>query len=122
MALGKQIGEFSLKSQGMTVIDENNISENWEGAGQLEGRAGTVMCSLHANGDETGGKIDIRVGVFFEGGGMMRNQAQGTYTASGAGRWSTRTVDRLEDGRTIAGEGEVDLASRTWKGKIFEWS
>jgi hypothetical protein len=28
----------------------------------------------------------------------------------------------LSDGRRIAGEGELDLASRSWKGTMFETS
>jgi hypothetical protein len=27
---------------------------------------------------------------------------------------------QISDGRRITGEGEIDLASRTWKGNIFE--
>jgi hypothetical protein len=29
---------------------------------------------------------------------------------------------QLSDGRRIGGEGEIDLASRSWKGKISEMS
>jgi hypothetical protein len=28
----------------------------------------------------------------------------------------------LSDGRRVAGEGEMDLASRSWRGTIFELS
>ena len=32
------------------------------------------------------------------------------------------TLDQVTDGRRIRGEGEIDLAARTWKGKLFELS
>jgi len=41
---------------------------------------------------------------------------------SGKHKWNTVTLDQVTDGRRIRGEGEIDLAARTWKGKLFELS
>jgi hypothetical protein len=46
----------------------------------------------------------------------------GTYETIGKHRWRTEGYIQLSDGRRVAGEGEMDLASRTWQGKIFELS
>src|SRR5271154_6895448 len=45
-----------------------------------------------------------------------------TYVSSGKHKWNTVTLDQVTDGRRIRGEGEIDLAARTWKGKLFELS
>jgi hypothetical protein len=44
----------------------------------------------------------------------------GTYESNGKHRWKTQGFVRLSDGRTVTTEGEIELATRSWKGKIFE--
>ena len=122
MAFGKQIGEFSLKSKGMTVIDETSFTENWEGTATIDGASATVILSLGADGDETGGEFETRVNAFLASGGLLRAHEHGTYEAIGGLKWRGRSIGRLSDGRTIAAEGEVDMATRSWTGKLFEWN
>ena len=122
MGFGKEIGDYSLTSKGMTLIDESVFTENWEGTANIDGAAATVIASLEANGDETGGEFELRVSAFVADGTVLRSRTHGTYEPSGGLKWRTRTIDHLSDGRTTAGEGEVDLATRSWKGKIFEWT
>jgi hypothetical protein len=40
----------------------------------------------------------------------------------GKHKWRTANVAQISDGRRISAEGEVDLAARSWKGKLFEQS
>ena len=122
MAFGKQIGDYSLTSRGMTVIDDTTFTENWEGTANLDGAPATVMASLEGDGDETGGEFELRVNLFLGDGSLLRSHTHGTYEATTPLKFRVRTIDRLSDGRTVAGEGEVDLAKRTWTGQVFEWT
>jgi hypothetical protein len=45
---------------------------------------------------------------------------QGTFESIERNRWRTPGVIQISDGRTIAIEGEFDLATRVWSGQIFE--
>jgi hypothetical protein len=53
---------------------------------------------------------------------FLHATGQGTYESVGKHRWKTADFLQLSDGRRISGEGEIDLAARSWKGKIFESS
>jgi len=47
---------------------------------------------------------------------------QGTFESIGKNRWRTADFIQISDGRRLSKEGEIDLAARTWKGKVFEIS
>ena len=55
-------------------------------------------------------------------GSVLTGDGPGTVESVGKHRWSTKGYMDLSDGRRIATEGEIDLASRSWKGTIFELS
>ena len=44
---------------------------------------------------------------------------QGTFESTGKHRWNTKAILQLSDGRRLATEGEIDLASRSYKGRII---
>jgi hypothetical protein len=48
--------------------------------------------------------------------------ASGTYESTGKHHWQTRAILQVSDGMTLLSEGELDLASREWKGTVSEWS
>ncbi len=57
--------------------------------------------------------------------GGVLSQVNWEGTATGFGTvFGTRTEGfmQLSDGRRIAGDGEIDLAARSWKGKLSEIS
>ena len=55
--------------------------------------------------------------------GHARKQFCDSWLAStGKHRWRTEGFMQISDGRRIASEGEMDLASRSWKGTLFEMS
>lgn len=60
--------------------------------------------------------------AYLDNGDSIRGIAHGTQESSGVHKWRTRGIERLSDGRTVALEGEIDLAERSWTGKLFEWS
>ena len=47
---------------------------------------------------------------------------QGTTESTGKHWWRTEGFMQVSDSRRIASEGEMDLASRSWKGTLFEMS
>jgi hypothetical protein len=47
-------------------------------------------------------------------------RGSGNFESSGHHRWRTQADIVISDGRTIPTEGEIDLASRSWIGKVFE--
>lgn len=60
--------------------------------------------------------------AYLENGDTLTGVGHGTYDTIGAHKWRTHGIEQLSDGRTVAIEGEVALATRTWSGKLFEWS
>jgi len=39
---------------------------------------------------------------------------------SGKHPWRTESFMQISDGRRVRGEGEIDLAARSWKGTLLE--
>ncbi|MGA7869897.1 MAG: hypothetical protein WCA22_03270 [Candidatus Binatus sp.] len=121
MASGKAIGEFSLK---MITI------------GHAAGPAGSILTQVNFEGTATGfgavyetatfigggkdGSFSIVGQAFLDNGDVIGGVGQGTYESKGKHRWTTANTMELSDGRRIGGSGEIDLASRTWKGTISE--
>ena len=120
MATGKQIGEYSMKSTSWTLsagpAGSTVIVGNFEGIATgfgsvlgtgtfLVGKMGTFSWCGAAYPDN--GDIDTATGT-------------GTYESVGKHRWRTAGTLHLSDRRTLISEGEVDLATRSWNGKLFE--
>ena len=126
MALGKELGQFSFKmalNRILEVSGETSRSEiSWEGEVSGGELAGTVMLTGESTGTNEGGSYSNRGVGFLASGGTIRGEGSGSYELIGPARWKTRGIDRLTSGQVIATEGEVDLSTRTWSGKIFEWS
>ena len=55
-------------------------------------------------------------------GGGLSGIGQGTYESTGKHQWRTESFMQISDGRRVRGEGEINLASRWWKGQLFEKS
>jgi len=124
MALGKQVTEFSLKTTSLTYSPgpEGNIviSQNYEGTA-------TGFGAVLGTGTATGA-IGMKSGTwtwfgaaYLENGDVLSGTGQGTFESMGTHKWRTVGFNQLSDGRTLALEGEVDLATRTWSGKLYEW-
>jgi hypothetical protein len=121
MASGKPIGEFSLKSITATIIPGpagsllNQV--NWEGTGT--GFGATFLTTVFVGGGK-GGTFSLHWASYLENGDAINGAGQGTYDSVGKHKWRTANVAQVSDGRRITAEGEIDLASRSWKGKLFE--
>lgn len=122
MALGKEIGTFSLKSTSTRYA---------EGGGTVEitydGTAtgfGTVLGSMTLRGEPgaKGGPCSWTGQGFLENGEVVSGAGQGTWEELGKHQWRTRMIVATSDGHTHASDGKLDLASRTLSGKMFDWS
>ncbi len=123
MASGKQIGEFSMKFTSITYTPGPAgsvlIQANCEGPAAAFG-------ALFGTATFVGGPRD---GTFSwcgtnypDTGDPVTGIGAGTYESVGRYRWSTQLNVQLSDGRSVVDEGEIDLAKRSWTGKIFERS
>jgi hypothetical protein len=123
MASGKQIGDFSFKfttffnSPGPAGDVHRHVT--WEGTAT---GFGTVFDTVTYAGGSKGGTFSECGHAFMDNGDFLNGIGQGTYESTGKHQWHTASFMQLSDGRRIAVEGEIDLAGRTWKGKIFEMS
>jgi hypothetical protein len=123
MASGKAIGEFSLKAITATyspgpagsVLDQ----VNWEGTAT---GFGAVFGTATYVGGPKGGTFSYCAEAFLDDGQAVTGIGQGTFESTGKHRWRTEGFIQISDGRRVATEGEMDLASRSWKGKISEMS
>jgi hypothetical protein len=121
MASGKKIGEFSFKfitstnSPGPAGSVLTQFS--WEGTATGFGAVFTTTTSV---GGAKGGTFSECGTAYLDNGESHSGIGQGTYESNGKNRWRTVDFIQISDGRRIAKEGEVDLASRSWKGTLFE--
>jgi hypothetical protein len=123
MASGKAIGEFSLKAVTIkyspgpagSVLAETN----WEGTAT---GFGAVFATATYVGGPKNGTFSWCAAAYLDDGGELNGIGQGTYESSGKHRWRTENFVQVSDGRRVRGEGEMDLASRSWKGTLFEMS
>ncbi len=121
MASGKAIGEFSLKSVTSTLTPGPGGSVlnqvNWEGTAT---GFGTVFLTSTFVGGPKSGTFSLCLTSFFDDGDGLSGNGEGRYDSTGKNRWRTQAVTLISDGRRVSSEGELDLASRSWKGKISE--
>lgn len=121
MASGKKIGEFSFKfttltnSPGPAGSILNQFT--WEGTGT---GFGAVFSTTTSVGGTKGGTFSECGSAYLDNGDSLTGIGQGTYESIGKNRWRTADSVQISDGRRITKEGEVDLASRSWKGTLFE--
>jgi hypothetical protein len=120
---GKQLGEYSLKAITATYSPGpagSVLSQvNWEGTAT---GFGAVFGTATYVGGPKGGTFSYCAEAFLDNGDAVTGIGQGTFESTGKHRWRTDCFIQISDGRRIATEGEMDLASRSWKGKISEMS
>ena len=123
MATGKPLGEYSLKAITVTYSPGpagGVLSQvNWEGTAT---GFGAVFGTATYAGGPKGGSYSWCAAAYLDNGDVQNGMGPGTYESIGKHRWRTEGYIQLSDGRRVAGEGEIDLAARSWKGRIFEIS
>lgn len=120
---GKAIGEFSFKAVTIKYspgpAGSVLVEANWEGT--ATGFGAVFATSTHVGGPK-GGSFNWCAGAYLDNGDSLTGLGQGTYESIGKHRWRTEGIYHISDGRSTRGEGEIDLASRSWKGTIHEMS
>ncbi len=137
MASGKQIGEYSLKFTSLTLTpgpaSSVLVQGNCEGPvtgfpDRNEALDGTVLGTATFVGVGKNGTYSWCSQGYMEDGQVTTGGGSGSYESVGKHRWHTQGVVQISDvgaaggyvGQTVATEGEIDLAARSWTGKIFE--
>jgi hypothetical protein len=91
-------------------------------------RACGLICVTRGTGDKTyvggpkNGTFSECGTAYLDNGDGLKGIGQGTYESKGKHQWRTESFMQLSDGRRIRGEGEMNLASRSWKGMLYEMS
>ena len=123
MASGKAIGEFSFKV--VTIANSPGpagsvLSQvNWEGT--ATGFGAVFATATYVGGPKNGTFSECGT-AYLDNGDGISGIGQGTYESSGKYQWRTESFMQISDGRRVRGEGEINLASRSWKGQLFEMS
>jgi len=124
MAEGKELGEFSLKITTLTytpgpagsVLVQANCEGTAAGQGALFGTATFVSAGMKS------ATFNWCGATYLDNGDSVTGTGQGTIESSGRHKWRSQGFNHLSDGHTIRIDGEIDLATRSWVGKWYEWS
>lgn len=123
MATIEAIGEFSFKAVTVTYSPGPAGSllaqANWEGTAT---GFGAVFVTATYVGGPKGGTYSDCAAAYLDNGDALTVTGQGTTESVGKHRWRTLGFVQISDGRRLVSEGEIDLAARSWKGKISEMS
>ncbi len=122
MAAGKQIGEFSLKTTTLTLTPGPGgsvlVQGNFEGSSAA---FGTILrTATFVSVGAKSGTYSVCAAAFLENGESLTGNGQGTFESIGRHKWRLQELIHISDGRSFAVESEMDLATRSWTGKIFE--
>ena len=82
---------------------------------------GTVIATMTATtADFKSGTYTIDAAAYLEDGIVITGSGSGVFETLGGHSWRLNGVDIISDGTCVASEGELDLASRSYNGKMFE--
>ena len=76
--------------------------------------------TVEAAGDKSGTVSSLSV-AWLENGDSMSGQASGVFSESGVNTWRVRSCLVVSDGTVLLSDGEVSLAERSYKGKMYVW-
>jgi hypothetical protein len=122
MAIGKEIGEFSLKTTSTTFAEDGgSVQINCEGTATGYGTVLGTM-TFRSEPEAKSGSLSWRGQGFLENGDTLAGTGEGTWEEMGKHQWRTRMIVTTSDGGCHASDGHLDLATRTLTGKMLEWS
>jgi hypothetical protein len=97
----------------------------FEGSAKGEGLTGPALGTLTAVGDAPGAKSGTcswAGASYLDSGEELNSKGAGTWEKIGTHKWRIRATTYFSDGRTMAAEGVIDLATRSFSGTLHEWS
>jgi len=122
MAIGKELGKFTLKSVTTTYpLDGGTVEVNLDGTAA---GYGTVLGTLTFKGEPgaKSGPLSWRGQGFLDSGETVVGTGEGTWEESGKHKWRTRLLVSTSDGKCHVSDGQLDLKTRTLSGKMLDWS
>lgn len=124
MATGQPIGEFSFKATSFTFTPGPAgsvlVQANFEGTAT---GFGTVLGTLTAvSAGQKSGTWSWCAAAYLDNGDSVTGNGQGVFQSDKPNHWRTQGVVAISDGRAIPIEGDLDLATRSWTGQLFERS
>ena len=128
MASGKQTGSYLGRTTSTTISPGPGtaitLQANVEGTGSLDRGEFTyaLTYSVEMEPEAKSGTFSQCGLVDMKDGTRVGFRNQGTWEESSAGKISNQGSGQVSDGTTYADEFEIDLATRTWTGKLYESS
>ena len=125
MSVGKELGEFSFTSTGVTVSSTPNGGTQQQV--NVEGTAtgfGAVLGTLTFYAEGPGadnGFVTWSGSSYQEDGTATGGQGRGVFEKSGANKWRVRSVIQVTDGPLLLTDGEIALEGRSYTGTIHQW-
>ena len=125
MSVGKEAGEFSFTSTGVTASstpDGGASSQvNVEGTATGFGAViGTLTLYAAELGSESGFVTWAGTG-YQDSGETNGGQGRGVFEKSGTHKWRVRLVIQITDGPLLLTDGEISLEGRSYSGTIHQW-
>ncbi len=123
MAIGKEVGAFTSSATAMTKSTDNagnhtfvvnvegSVSGGWSGA-----VVGTITATT---GDSETGTYRADFAAYLEDGSVVTGTGSGVIGTAGAHKWQLNGTALLSDGSRAATEGVMELATRSYNGKMF---
>ncbi len=126
MPTGKEVGAFTTTSTSMTkgvdAAGNHTFVMNVEGS-VTGGWSGTILGTLIATtADFQTGSYTADFAAYLEDGSVVTGSGGGTLGSTGGHQWQLNGTALLSDGSRVATEGILELANRTYNGKMFEIS
>lgn len=126
MSLSDPVGEFEFSSRGLTVSDPSSggggsITVDYEGTATGYGVVASSMTFTVQQAGAKSGTVAANNIAWLENGDSLNGVSRGVFSSSGTNTWRVRAMVIVSDGTVLLSEGEVSLAERTYKGKLYAW-
>ena len=125
MVFSDPIGEFEFTSRGLTVSEPSggggSLQVDYEGLATGYGFVASTMTFTVQEPGAKGGTVSANNVAWLENGDSMSGVSSGVFSESGTNTWRVRAMVIVSDGTVLLSEGEVSLAERTYKGKMYAW-
>jgi hypothetical protein len=126
MSIGKEAGAFTSTATSMTkstdAAGNHTFVMNIEGT-VTGGMAGAALGTITATtADFQVGSYSADFAAYLADGSVVTGLGSGVFGLSGTHNWQLNGTATLSNGARVATEGVLDLASRSYNGKMLEIS
>jgi hypothetical protein len=124
MAFGKEVASFSTKSTSMTkgtdAAGNHTFDMNMEGTVSGAWSGTLLLTMIGSTADFQSGTYTADSAAYLDDGSVVTATGGGVFGATSGHKWQVNGTGVLADGSRFAAEAVLDLASRSYNGKIFE--